>query len=143
MKCLQSHIFFLSILFIRLPGLSCSLCDLFPQPGIESRSPALGAQSPRHWTTMEVLCPHFFKKHFITQHSVFNQLARTQPSSYIQLQESWEISLLTGGKGQMVFCSFEIESQNGYWLVMRRLYHILGMLPRNKDEKLGQLSQMS
>ena len=34
--------------------LSCSMWGLVPQPGIEPRPPALGAQSLNHWTTKEV-----------------------------------------------------------------------------------------
>ena len=34
--------------------LSCSMWDLVPWPGIEPRTPALGAQSLSHWTTREV-----------------------------------------------------------------------------------------
>ena len=33
---------------------SCSMWDLVPWPGMESGSPALGAQSLSHWTTKEV-----------------------------------------------------------------------------------------
>ena len=43
------------------PGLTCGIhtlsygvWDLVPQPGIESRPPALGMQSLSHWTTREV-----------------------------------------------------------------------------------------
>ena len=35
-------------------ALSCSVWDLVPWPGIEPRSPALGAQSVSQWTTREV-----------------------------------------------------------------------------------------
>ena len=34
--------------------LSCSMWDLIPWPRIKPRSPALGAQSLSHWTTMAV-----------------------------------------------------------------------------------------
>ena len=37
------------------PSLSSGMWDLVPQPGIEPRSPALGAWSLSHWTTREVL----------------------------------------------------------------------------------------
>ena len=33
---------------------SCDMWDLVPEPGIERRPPALGAQSLSHWTTREV-----------------------------------------------------------------------------------------
>ena len=36
-------------------GLSCGMKDLAPRQGIEPGSPALGAWSPNHWTTTEVL----------------------------------------------------------------------------------------
>ena len=41
-------------IFLAALGLSCSMWDLVPWPGIESRPPALGAQSLSHWTTREV-----------------------------------------------------------------------------------------
>ena len=34
---------------------NCGMWNLVPQPGIESRPPALRVGSPRHWTTREVL----------------------------------------------------------------------------------------
>ena len=37
-----------------MPTLNCGMWDLVPWPGIEPRAPALGAQSPSHWTTKEV-----------------------------------------------------------------------------------------
>ena len=33
---------------------SCSMCDLVPQPGIELKTPAMGAWNLSHWTTREV-----------------------------------------------------------------------------------------
>ena len=53
------HVSFLFIcfyLFIYLaaPGLSCSMWDLVPWPGMEPKLPALGAQSLSHWTIREV-----------------------------------------------------------------------------------------
>ena len=47
--------FFKKILFIYLAalGLSCSMWDLAPRPGIEPGPPALG-ESLSHWTTREV-----------------------------------------------------------------------------------------
>ena len=39
--------------------LSCSVWDLVPRPGIKPGAPALGAQSPSHWTTREVPHCHF------------------------------------------------------------------------------------
>ena len=35
-------------------GFSCDMQDVVPQPGIKPRFPALGAQSPNHWTMREV-----------------------------------------------------------------------------------------
>ena len=48
--------FFFKFLFIYLSalGLSCSMWDLAPRPGIEPGPPALGAQGPSHWTTREL-----------------------------------------------------------------------------------------
>ena len=50
------HFFFLAMLDLSFStqDLSCSMWDLVPQPGIEPRPPALGAQSLNHWTTKEV-----------------------------------------------------------------------------------------
>ena len=45
--------FLKKIIYLTVPGLYCSMWDLVPQPGIESRPPALGAQSLSHWTTRE------------------------------------------------------------------------------------------
>ena len=44
------------ILFVYLaaPGLSYSMWDLVPSPGIELGPPALGAWSLSHWITREV-----------------------------------------------------------------------------------------
>ena len=36
-----------------MQALSCGMWDLVPWPGIEFGSPALGAQSPSHWTTRD------------------------------------------------------------------------------------------
>ena len=50
--------------FVACRILSCSIWDLVPWPGIESRCPALGVRSLSHWTTREVLfftsCPENF-----------------------------------------------------------------------------------
>ena len=45
---------FIFIFYLAALGLSCSMRDLVPWPGIEPGPPALGAQSPSHWTTREV-----------------------------------------------------------------------------------------
>ena len=46
--------FFLFIyVYLASPGLSWSMWDLVPQPGIEPRFPALGTQNLSHWTTRE------------------------------------------------------------------------------------------
>ena len=41
-------------IYLNVCGLSCSMWDLVPWPGIEPRPPTLGAWSLSHWTTMEV-----------------------------------------------------------------------------------------
>ena len=42
-------------IFVAACGIfSCGMQDLVPRPGIEPGSPALGVQSPNHWTTREV-----------------------------------------------------------------------------------------
>ena len=44
-------IIFLIFIYLTMLGLSCITWNLVPQPGIELRLPALGAQSLSHWTT--------------------------------------------------------------------------------------------
>ena len=44
----------LPVLSYGMQTLSCSMWDLVPWPGIESRPPALGLWSFSHWTTREV-----------------------------------------------------------------------------------------
>ena len=51
--CLSLSLF-LNIYFYFLAVLDLSLQDLVPWPGLELRSPALGAWSLSHWTTREV-----------------------------------------------------------------------------------------
>ena len=54
-KNLSNQSFWSALLNIYRYSFGCSvLCmwDLVPQPGIKPRPPALGAQSPSHWTTM-------------------------------------------------------------------------------------------
>ena len=48
--------FFLFLIFLYLPGsgLSCCMWNLVPRPEIEPGPPALGVQSPGHWTSREV-----------------------------------------------------------------------------------------
>ena len=43
-----------------MSGLSCSMWDLVPLPGIELRPPALGVCNLKHWTTSEVLNIEYF-----------------------------------------------------------------------------------
>ena len=45
---------FLTFFFLAAPGLSFSMQDLVPWPGIKPRPPALGAWSLNNWTTREV-----------------------------------------------------------------------------------------
>ena len=47
--CVYIHSFFWTVL-----GLSCSMWDLVPSPGMKPRPPALGAWSRSHWTTREL-----------------------------------------------------------------------------------------
>ena len=49
-------LFFMSI-YLAAPGLSCSMWDLAPWPGIKPGPPALGAQGPSHWTIKEAPYP--------------------------------------------------------------------------------------
>ena len=46
--------FLIFIVYLAAPGLSCSMWDLVPWPGIEPGTPALGAQSLNHWASREV-----------------------------------------------------------------------------------------
>ena len=46
--------FFLTFIYLAAPGLSCSMWDLVPWPGMEPKLPALGVQSLSHWTIREV-----------------------------------------------------------------------------------------
>ena len=41
-------------IYLAVLGLSCSMWDLVPWPGMEPKPPALGAQSLSYWTTREV-----------------------------------------------------------------------------------------
>ena len=48
--------------YFDVSGLNCSMWDLVPWPGIDPGPQALGAQSPSHWATKEVLklvCNHY------------------------------------------------------------------------------------
>ena len=47
---------FFSFFFFGCTGLSYSMWDLFPWPGIEPRPPALRAWSLSHWITREIQC---------------------------------------------------------------------------------------
>jgi len=47
-------LFFLIFIYLAVLGLSCSMWDLVPWPGIKPKPPALGAQSPSYWTSREV-----------------------------------------------------------------------------------------
>ena len=52
LKALTHHLISFFFFFnLTAAGLTCSMQDLFPWPGIEPRPPALGAQSLSHWTT--------------------------------------------------------------------------------------------
>ena len=57
-----SSLTFLKYLFIYLAAssLRCDMWDLVPWPGIEPRTPALGAQRLRHWTIREAPPYTFF-----------------------------------------------------------------------------------
>ena len=59
---LELNRFFKKYLFIYLSALdlSCSIWDLVLWPGLEPRTPALGALSLSPWTTMEILEPTGF-----------------------------------------------------------------------------------
>ena len=57
----QDKIFIYLFIYLAASGLSCSMWDLVPQPGMEPGPPALGAQSLSLWTTREVP-ERFFKK---------------------------------------------------------------------------------
>ena len=44
---------YFALLYLAVPGLSCSMRDLVPRPGIEPGPPALGAWTLSPWTTRE------------------------------------------------------------------------------------------
>ena len=49
------------LIYLAAPGLSCSMWDLVPWPGIEPGPPALGAERVNHRTSREVPAEIFFK----------------------------------------------------------------------------------
>ena len=55
--CVCVCVIWLIFVFIYLaaPGLSCSVQDLVPQPGIEPTPSAMKVQNPNHWITREFL----------------------------------------------------------------------------------------
>ena len=61
---------FLKKMYLAAPGLSCTLQDLVPWPGIKPRPPALGAQSPSYWTTRSSI---FFNQFFLLKHNCFTE----------------------------------------------------------------------
>ena len=52
-KVYFKNIYLLIFVCLIVPGLSCGMWNLVPQPGIEPGPSALGAQSLSHWTTRE------------------------------------------------------------------------------------------
>ena len=61
------YLFILCIWLCAIFSLRCGMWDLVPWPGIQPRPPALGVQSPSHWTTSEVpgihlKCPVLFTR---------------------------------------------------------------------------------
>ena len=50
---------YIHMVYLAAPGLSCSMWDLVPWPGIEPRPPAWAAWSLNHWTSREVPRPGF------------------------------------------------------------------------------------
>ena len=60
-NCLPSLELFFFFIFINLaaPGLSCSMWDLVPRPGIELEPLTLRVQSLSQWLTREVPGTHF------------------------------------------------------------------------------------
>lgn len=47
--------FFKKLINLAALGFSCGMRDLVSGPGIKPERPTLGARSPSHWTTSEVL----------------------------------------------------------------------------------------
>ena len=60
---MSAHFFF----NLAVPGLSCGMWNLVPEPGIEPRPPALGVRSPSHWNTQRSPSAHFQEDIFITK----------------------------------------------------------------------------
>ena len=79
---LELNGFLKKYLFIYLTALdlSCSIWDLVPWPGIEPRTPALGALSLSPWTTMEILEPIGF--FCLVQQESRSLFKRDQHSNY-------------------------------------------------------------
>ena len=99
--------FFLLFIFIYVaaPGLSCSMWDLVPWPGIETRPLALGEQGLRHRTTREVLSSLFWfffltscilSGHLFCHPEVCECICLTEPSLHLcwcgqkALSPTWE-----------------------------------------------------
>ena len=53
-KDVKKNFFFIIFIYLAVQGLSCSMWDLVPWPGIKPRSLALGAHGLSHWTSREV-----------------------------------------------------------------------------------------
>ena len=56
---LELIFFFLKNIYLAAPGLSCSMWDLVPRPGMELEPPALRERSLSQWLTREVPGTHF------------------------------------------------------------------------------------
>ena len=72
--CLNSSKWIYIYIYIAALGLSYSMWDLVPWPGIEPGPPALGAWSLSHWTTREVP-PKFTFTHTLSLiHRILNRV---------------------------------------------------------------------
>ena len=57
---LKKYLFSFFFFFFAVLGLSCSIWDLVPHPGIEPQPPTLGAHSLIPWTTRQIVSLSMF-----------------------------------------------------------------------------------
>ena len=88
-------------IYLAVVGLSCSMHDLVPWPGIKPGPSALGARSLSHWATREVLFLFFFTV-FLTYLALQGLSCSIQTLSYVM----WNLVPWLGINQNCVFSSF-------------------------------------